>query len=160
KQAELREKEAIEALQRLEEVLAVGLLRPLGHAADRKELNDFELEAMKELASLPRGRERVRLLFLEKALDQPGTRGQLGRRLEVAVHAAVGLNDELRGQVLAVLRRKAEASREDDLKDLCRRIEELLDAPGARSQGGEDDLVLEPVKDAAKEEAKAERESA
>jgi hypothetical protein len=98
--AQAKEKEARDALGAVEETLAVGLLRPLGHLTTEKVLNPFELDALEYLASLPRERDRVRVLFLDRALRAPGTTGQLDRRLEEALIAAVGLRSDLREQVM------------------------------------------------------------
>jgi tRNA A-37 threonylcarbamoyl transferase component Bud32 len=98
--AQAKEKEAREALGAVEETLAVGLLRPLGHLTTEKVLNPFELDALEYLAGLPRERDRVRMLFLNQALRAPDTTGQLGRRLEEALIAAVGLRADLRAQVM------------------------------------------------------------
>jgi tRNA A-37 threonylcarbamoyl transferase component Bud32 len=103
KRADTKKREANAALAEVEENLAVGLLRPLGHFTDEARLNDFELEALEELASLPRERDPVRLLFVERALETEGTIGQLDRRLEEAVIAAVGLRLDLRDEALRVV---------------------------------------------------------
>src|SRR5262249_50682654 len=95
-----REEEALTALGWVGENLAVGLLRPLGHVEGKPQLNDFELDALEELAALPPERDRVRLLFLEKALEKDDTAGQLNRRLEEALIAVVGLRRDLRRHVL------------------------------------------------------------
>jgi hypothetical protein len=100
KEAVAKEKEATEALEAVEENLAVGLLRPLGHLKGEKPLNDFEVDALEELASLPRERDRVRVLFIARALENLGTAGQLGRRLEESLVAAVGLRQDLRQEVM------------------------------------------------------------
>jgi tRNA A-37 threonylcarbamoyl transferase component Bud32 len=97
---EQKEKEAREALEAVEENLARGLLRPLGHSKSRIALNVFELDALEELAGLPRDRDRVRLLFIRRSLEQPGTAEQMGRRLEESVTAAIGLRPDLRQKVM------------------------------------------------------------
>src|SRR5262249_62398046 len=87
-EAEKLTKEANEARAQVEVTLARSLLRPLGHYEWGP--NDIELEALWELAESPS--DRVRLLFIENALQQPGTARQLRNRRELAVHAAVGLD--------------------------------------------------------------------
>ena len=71
-----------------------------------------EQEALWELAHLSKQDEHARVLFLQRALKEPGTAEQLANRLEPAVHAAVGLSPERRRAgldkvVLPVLRRPA-----------------------------------------------------
>jgi predicted Ser/Thr protein kinase len=101
-----QKEEARAALAASEESRAVGLLRPLGHYTDVKPLNDFELDALDELASLPEERDRVRILFIARALEHEGTTGQLGRRLEEALIAAVSLRSDLRARVLDLARNR------------------------------------------------------
>jgi len=111
KQAELarkRESETAVALAHTEEALADGLLRPQGtfenpfqmHGA-MKTLSVFEWQALVDLASLPPAQARVRLLFVEQTLRNESKAGQLGRRLEVALQAAVGTNPDIRRRVIA-----------------------------------------------------------
>jgi tRNA A-37 threonylcarbamoyl transferase component Bud32 len=102
KQAVQNELDTRDALERMEENLALGLLRPLGHFQDEAALNDFELDALEELASLPRERDRVRLLFIAMALSSEGRAGQLERRMEQCLVAATGLRRDVREQVLAI----------------------------------------------------------
>jgi tRNA A-37 threonylcarbamoyl transferase component Bud32 len=97
--------QANKALAEVEESLAEGLLRPLGHLKDEP-FNEFELAALEELASLPVERNRVRLLFIERALEREVTAGQLDRRLEQAVQAAVGLDRHRRASVLAIVKKR------------------------------------------------------
>ncbi len=121
--ARQREKEARTALEAVEDNLAVGLLRPLGHFKHEIALNDFELEAVEELASLPRERDRVRRLFLTRALEKPGTAGQLGRRLEEAVIAAVGLRQDLRRETMREAARcLADGDTSREAKVVCARL--------------------------------------
>jgi hypothetical protein len=75
--------------------MARSLLRPLGHNAGR--LNAIELNALWELAESPS--DRVRLLFLEQALESPETARQLRNRAALALHAVVGLDRPRRQQV-------------------------------------------------------------
>jgi hypothetical protein len=97
-----QEQLTLDALDRVEESLAVGFLRSLGHFKEEEQLNDFELAALTELASLPLENDRVRVLFIQKALEKPETAGQFGRRLEEALVAAVGLRQDLREVVTRV----------------------------------------------------------
>ena len=53
-----------------------------------------EQEALWELAHLSKQDEHARVLFLQRALKEPGTAEQLANRLEPAVHAAIGLSPE------------------------------------------------------------------
>ncbi len=107
--ARRREKDANDALAKLgerdkqisadnaelEETVARGLLRPIGHDANK--VTDPEIEALWELAD--NKNERVHLLFVQQALQGPGTARQLLNRADMAVHAAVGLDPERRRQV-------------------------------------------------------------
>jgi hypothetical protein len=95
-----KEKETLAALGQVDETLATALLRPLGPFLNEEKLNDFELGALLELASLPRERDRVRLHFVRQALGAPGTARQLSRRIEPAMVAAVGLRQDLRQRVI------------------------------------------------------------
>ena len=92
--ARMSERKATDALGQTEETLARSLLRPLGHedsfSLGPKPLHDVELEALWELAESPSSRVRVR--FLEHALERAGTARQLRNRAELALHAAVGLD--------------------------------------------------------------------
>jgi hypothetical protein len=97
-EAHRRERDTNEALvkvkereQQLEETLARSLLRPLGHQANV--VTDPELEALWELAG---SGERVRMLFVEQALQHPLTARQLRNRADMAVHAVVGLDPDQR----------------------------------------------------------------
>jgi hypothetical protein len=95
--AEKRESEKDAALRRTEEALADGLLRPQGIAGEG--VNVFEWQALTDLASLPREQARVRLLLVEQALGNEIKAGQLRRRLEPALQAAVGTVPETRRQI-------------------------------------------------------------
>jgi hypothetical protein len=79
--------------------LAQSLLRPMGHEGSA--VGSIELDALWELAST--ANDRLRLLFIEKALEKPATAEQLNRRAHLAVHAVVGLNPDRRQQVLQML---------------------------------------------------------
>jgi hypothetical protein len=120
--ANAKAREAERALAEVEESVAVGLLRPLGHIEDEP-FNEFELATLEELASLPVERDRVRILFMERALDRPVTAGQLGRRLEEAVHAVVGLDPGRRAKVLAIVQQRlAEEKTPAEVKVVAARI--------------------------------------
>jgi tRNA A-37 threonylcarbamoyl transferase component Bud32 len=111
-QAQERERLAQEALEKVEDTLAENLLRSVGY--DSGPLTPAELAAFHELAASPS--ERVRLRFLEKALERPGTAarltrrseitGQLTRRSEIAAHAVVGLDRQRKDQALDLLLRR------------------------------------------------------
>src|SRR5262249_54048591 len=96
-EAAQKEREALEALGQVEEGLADGLRRALGNFDEERGLhrtaglNDFEREALEELAALPRQRDRVRALFVARALGQDIKARQLGRRLDEVTVAAVAL---------------------------------------------------------------------
>jgi hypothetical protein len=133
-QAELtrrREAETAVALTRAQEALADGLLRPQG-IAYREHMNLFEWQALVDLASLPAEQARVRPLFVEQALANERKAGQLGRRLNVALHAAVGTNPETRRHVLDVARAAAEdEGRPLDVRVVAARV--LLELQGEES---------------------------
>src|SRR5262249_9600724 len=101
KEAEARDREQKEkaAREETETTLARSLLRPLGHYANRA--NDIELDALWELAESPS--DRVRLLFVENAVETSGKAGQLRNRAELALHAAVGLDRQRRQRVDGIL---------------------------------------------------------
>jgi hypothetical protein len=127
KQALMEEGKAREAVATMEENLALGLLRPLGHFENEVALNDFELDALEELASLPHDRDRVRLLFIEQALETEGRAGQLNRRLHEAVIAAVGLRRDLREKVLAFSwRRMQQKGASRSVRVVCARLAGIL----------------------------------
>ncbi len=93
--ASRRLQQANDALARLEETAADGLIRPIGHSDHSSALARPEMEALNELADLPPERRRVRRLFVLRAFRRPTTLAQLSRRLPAAVHAAVGLDRSL-----------------------------------------------------------------
>jgi tRNA A-37 threonylcarbamoyl transferase component Bud32 len=94
-----KERVANVAREQTEEVLARSLLRPLGHGTGP--VNDIELDALWELAESPS--DRVRLLFVESAVEIPAKARQLRHRAELALHAAVGLDRKRRQQVEGIL---------------------------------------------------------
>jgi hypothetical protein len=99
--AERKEGEASRARDEAEDALARGLLRPLGHNAAAP-LNAIELEALGELASSKS--ERVRLRFLEQALEQQGTAVQLKNRMAPALVAAIGIEPKRRRRALEMVK--------------------------------------------------------
>jgi serine/threonine protein kinase len=104
---EARENEATAkvAQARAEETLADGLLRPLGNVPGSQPLNEYELAALWDLTSLPKENDRVRILFLDRALRDVRTAEQLERRMAYAMHAAVGLDPRRRRQAQDILLR-------------------------------------------------------
>src|SRR5262249_15067720 len=111
------------ALADVEEKMAVGLLRPFDHMERISGINSItgiplfnpinpinptEQEALEELASLPRERERVRILFVARALGRASTSLQLENRLAQGLQAAVGLDrgraDKIRELLVRLLR--------------------------------------------------------
>ena len=127
-----QERQVSEVNQRLEETLARSLMRPLGHK--ESEITDPELEALWELARTKD--ERVRLLFVEQALQGPMTTRQLRNRADLALHAALGL-DPLRRQRVeeALLTRLRDAGSDLSIRTDCVRIGRALDdwSPGFAS---------------------------
>jgi serine/threonine protein kinase len=99
--AQAAENKALRFANELEETVADGLFRPLGH--HHSSINPIELNALRELASQPKGRDRIRLLFLERGLSRPETAERLERRAEIAANAAVGLDRRRRQQVRDLL---------------------------------------------------------
>jgi hypothetical protein len=101
--------EAGKALAQTEEALADSLLAGLGRQTDypghpaEGPINDVELRELWRLARLLPGRDRVRVLFVERALGGVETAAQLERRRDFAVHAAVGLDPGRRARVCEVL---------------------------------------------------------
>src|SRR5262249_42898733 len=88
KEAEARDREQKEkaAREETETTLARSLLRPLGHETYRYNtaVNDVEQDALWELAESPT--DRVRLLFVESAVETQGKARQLRNRAELALH--------------------------------------------------------------------------
>src|SRR5262245_15196044 len=123
KGAELRE-----ARGQVEQTLAAGLLRPLGHSNSYDRLNDFEMKALADLATLPRVWDRVRVLLIDQALQSPTTAGQLERRLEPILNAALGLDARKRQEVLTILaRRLADRTTPPDTRRVCARLAVALE---------------------------------
>jgi tRNA A-37 threonylcarbamoyl transferase component Bud32 len=83
----------------LETTLARSLLRPLGLQGDASAVTDPEWEALWELAVNRRGRLGYR--FVEEAARTPVTRRQLLNRADLALSAAVRLNEQTRAEVEA-----------------------------------------------------------
>src|SRR5262249_30654628 len=88
------------ARDELEATLAESLLRPLG--LEDGPLTPVEMETLWKLAELPNDGVRLRLLKL--ALARPETAERLGRRADVVVRSAVGLDPEKRGEASRLLR--------------------------------------------------------
>jgi hypothetical protein len=120
-QAELARKSESEtavALARAEEALAEGLLRPLGITRRGERVSVFEWQALADLALVPPEQARVRLLFIEQALGNERKAGQLGRRLEPALQAAVGTCAEVRWRVIDL----AQGALRDESRPLSMRL--------------------------------------
>jgi hypothetical protein len=81
--------------------LARQLLRPLAPRPADPQMAEPEWEALWELAANRRGRLGYR--FVEEASRTPGTSRQLRDRAAPALHAAVGLDEERRAEVEALL---------------------------------------------------------
>jgi tRNA A-37 threonylcarbamoyl transferase component Bud32 len=96
--ADAKTREVLEKSQELEETLAEEWLRLVGQDATP---SPAELEGLRRLAET--ANENVRLLFLQKALERPEAALRLGRRTELAVHAAVGLNRMREKRVVELL---------------------------------------------------------
>jgi truncated hemoglobin YjbI len=101
-----KEKEANDAREQTEAILARSLLRPLGHNAkdinnNDKELNNIELDALWELAESPS--ERVRLLFVANALETEDKARQLANGGAFALQATEGLDRQRRQEVEQML---------------------------------------------------------
>ncbi len=96
-----REKQVGEANAKLEEALARSFLRPLGiWGSATGAVTEPEVEALWGLAV---SSKRVRLLFIEQALEHPLTARQLLHSANFAVHSAVGLDLAQRQQIEQVL---------------------------------------------------------
>src|SRR5262249_25110244 len=98
-QARLAEGTANKAREQAEITLARSLLRPLGHT--QSQVNDVELDALWELAESPS--DRVRLLFVENAVETLGKARQLRHRAAWGLHAAVGLDRQRRERLEGIL---------------------------------------------------------
>jgi tRNA A-37 threonylcarbamoyl transferase component Bud32 len=103
----------------LETTLARSLLRPLGLQDPRSPVTDPEWEALWELAV--NRRDRMGYRFLEEAARTPVTSRQLRNRAELALSAAVGLDEQTRAEVEAwfVARLEDPALPEDEKTDLA-----------------------------------------
>jgi serine/threonine protein kinase len=133
-EAQENEQKAKAALAQVEETLADGLLRPLGHTSDSPLEN--ELAVLWDLATLPKERDRVRLLFIDRALDRVKTAGQLERRAAYASHAAVGLDGARRRRLEeTLLRRLREAATDLRVRRACARVAIALQSEHAELTG-------------------------
>jgi hypothetical protein len=99
-------KAAQEERSNAEKSLARGLLRVVGNSMGMNEWDvhpptEIEMGAIWELAESQN--DRVRLLFIEQALNQSSTLRQLRLRKEMALHAAVGLDRTRRQRVEEML---------------------------------------------------------
>jgi hypothetical protein len=93
--------ELVQTADELEATLARSLLRPLAVQGGDKPMSDPEWLALWELATTRRGRLSYR--FVEEALRTPLTTRQLRDRAALALHAAVGLDEQRRAEVEALL---------------------------------------------------------
>jgi predicted Ser/Thr protein kinase len=110
RQAQSNEQAAHAAREELESTLAGNLFRPIGQKPEP--LEPLEREALWELSTLTNDRVRVR--FLEKALENGEAAARLTRRLDLAVHAAVGLDQRRRQQVRRALLGRLHDRGDDD----------------------------------------------
>jgi hypothetical protein len=105
------------ALDQVELTLARSLGRPLGFQVGII-INQGELDALWNLSSSPS--ERVRILVFEEALATPEAAVRLSRRVEVALHAGVGLvparRDRLRELLLC---RLEEPDQDRRIREAC-----------------------------------------
>jgi hypothetical protein len=108
RQADLQRQDADAQRKRTEESLAASWLAPLPMLDIRSEarfrqqaVGAGEFQAIWDLAQTDN--QRLRWLFLETAVQSEFTAKQLVSRRDMAVLASVGLNEELRQQVLAEL---------------------------------------------------------
>src|SRR5262249_44618646 len=104
--AEKAKGEANEARRETDFTLANELFRPLGLASEG--MSRVELGALATLASLSEKQDRVRVLFIQKALETPANAQRFANRFAPAIQATVGLNRALGAQVTEILRKKLE----------------------------------------------------
>jgi hypothetical protein len=90
---------AEQALEKVEVALVDSYARPLGF--DRGHINPGELDACWDLARSDN--PHIRLLFFERVLSDPDVAVRVGRRAEMAVHAALGLDLDRRQQLAVLL---------------------------------------------------------
>jgi serine/threonine protein kinase len=110
-------RQAEDRLHELKIIRAESLLRPLGINPNTA-VNDHELEALSELAASTD--VDVRKLFFEKALKTPSSVQQLAGRVQLAVHAAVGLDHATRRHLLTLVRRQFRDPRTtQDVRVVC-----------------------------------------
>jgi hypothetical protein len=93
---------AVEERDRAESTLVRSWTRPLGYK--RGPLNPAEWNALWDVATSDS--DRARIAFLREALGEPMLAERIGRRAELAVHAAVGLDAGRREQVKHLLLNK------------------------------------------------------
>jgi serine/threonine-protein kinase len=125
--AETQEHKTALALAEVEDNLADGFLRPLGGIGPSSSLSQNELDALEELAGLPKDRDRVRLQFFLRALERSRKADQLGQRLEEATIAAIGLRSDLREIILqSIKERLPEEDACDEAKFVMIRLVVLL----------------------------------
>jgi serine/threonine protein kinase len=98
---------------RLRTTLADAYLAPLG--LNIWTVTDGEIIALWNLADIDD--EQVRLLFIERALEDKGKARQLRIRADLAIHTATGLNPTRRAKVEELLRAKLEEKAADP--ELC-----------------------------------------
>ncbi|HZY87156.1 MAG TPA: hypothetical protein VFE78_20135, partial [Gemmataceae bacterium] len=94
---------AEKARDETERTAAVGLLRPL--MPQPGGLTPREVEALTQLATLPKSQERIRIRFIEEGLSDPGRAVRLANRTPAALQAAVGLDPARRAKVADILRK-------------------------------------------------------
>jgi hypothetical protein len=109
--ARLEEKEQAARAERaqVDSALAQVLARPLGYQDGP--VSASELDALWEVSRTPS--DRVRQLFIERALSSPESAARLRRRADLAVQAAVGLDAGRRGQLRDLLLHKLREDHED-----------------------------------------------
>jgi tRNA A-37 threonylcarbamoyl transferase component Bud32 len=90
-----------ETVDELETTAACSLLRPFALQGGDQPMSEPEWEALWDLALNRRGRVRYR--FVEEASRTPVTSRQLRDRAALALHAAVGLDEQRRAEVEALL---------------------------------------------------------
>jgi protein kinase-like protein len=123
--------ETSETRDRLQEVLARSLLRPFGLGGNA--VTDPEMGSLWELSA---SSDRVRLLFVQLAVEGPVTARQLRSRADLAIHAAVGLDPARRRRVEGVLlARLRDRQAEPRLREDCVVIGLALDEVGQEFAG-------------------------
>jgi predicted Ser/Thr protein kinase len=155
-QAEENGRKATQALEDLEREVVDGLLLPIGR--NTKHIDPAEVDALWRLAGL--SNDRMRLLFLTKALERPDTAKRLARRTDgpphwpdrldcrarIVAHAIAGLDSERKRCILQVLTARLQDKRTDlRIREACVHVGVTLQPTDAVFAGAAAVTIVEAV---------------